>query len=120
MKVQEVMSANVITTTGKTKLSSVKGLFNKHNISSAPVLKDNGEIEGIISSTDVAAIHNEDLLVRDVMTKRVHVCAVNARIKDVGNTMIKENIHHIVVMEDGKVAGVLSALDIIKGLLKEA
>lgn len=119
MKAIEIMSTPVVTTTGTLSLATVKELFKKHNISSAPVVKENGEIEGIISSTDIAAIHNEDLLVRNVMSPRVYVCALNARVKDVGKMMTEEKIHHIVAMEDGKIHGMISSLDVIKGLIKE-
>ncbi len=119
MRAKEIMTTPVITTTGVLKLATVKELFKKHNISSAPVIKEDGEIEGIISSSDLAAIHNEDLLVRNVMSHRVYVCALTARIKDVGKTMIEENIHHIVAMEDGKIHGMISSLDVIKGFIKE-
>ncbi len=117
MKANEIMTSSVYFTQGNMKLSQVKSMFTKNKISSAPVIKDNGEIEGIITSFDVAAIYNDNLLVKNVMTNHVHVCALNARVKDLAKTMTTERIHHIVVMEDGKVMGMISSLDVIEGLL---
>ncbi len=117
MQSKDIMSKPVVITKGNVKLSHVKELFKRHQISSAPVLTEEGGIEGIITSSDLSAIHNEDLLVRNVMTRKVHVCALSARAKDLGKIMVDEQIHHIVVMDDGKVHGMVSSLDIIRGLL---
>lgn len=119
MNAKDIMSSPIVFTQGKLKLASVKALFTKDKISSAPVLNDNEDIEGIITSSDVSAIHNENLLVRDVMTHKVHVCALNARVKDIAKIMTKEQIHHIVVMDDGKVQGMISSLDVIEAMLNE-
>lgn len=117
MNAKDIMTTSVFSTQGNIKLSQIKDLFTKNKISAAPVLDQKGEIEGIITSSDVAAIYNENLLVRNVMTHRVKVCAINARVKDVAKTMVEDKIHHIVVMDEGKVSGVISTLDVIKGLL---
>jgi CBS domain-containing protein len=117
MQAKDIMSTPIVFTKGNVKLTYVKDLFSRNNISSAPVLTDGGEIEGIISNSDLVAHHNEDLMVHNVMSKRVHVCALNARVKDLGAIMVTEQIHHIVAMEDGKIYGMVSSLDVIKGLL---
>ncbi len=119
MKASDIMSVPIVSTRGNVTLGTIKGLFSNNKISSAPVLKENGEIEGIISNSDLAAIHNENLFVKDVMSRRVHVCALNARVKDVANIMTKEGIHHVVAMEDGKIRGMISSLDVIRGLMAE-
>jgi predicted transcriptional regulator len=118
MKASEIMSTPIVFTKGNVKLTYVKDLFTRNNIS-APVLNDNGDIEGIISSSDLIANHNESLLVSDVMSTRVHVCALNARLKDIAIKMTTEKIHHMVAMDDGKIHGMISSLDVIKGLLEE-
>lgn len=117
MQAKEIMSTPVVVTKRNVKLAYVKDLLARNAISSAPVLTESGDIDGIITSTDLTAVHNEELTVADIMTHKVHVCASNARIEDIANTMLHEHIHHMVVMEDGKVLGMISSLDIIKGLL---
>lgn len=119
MNAQTIMSSPVITTRYNRKIADVKGLFTKNNISCAPVLDDDGEITGIITSTDVSAIHNENLLVSNVMTRKVRVCPLNARVKDMGAIMTTEKIHHVVIMDDGKIMGMVSSLDVILALIIE-
>lgn len=118
MNAKDIMSTPVVVTQGNTKLAYVKNLFTRNKISSAPVLKEDGEIEGIITSFDLTAVHNEDLLVRNVMSRKVHICAMNARIQDIANKMLTEGVHHVIVMDNGKVQGMVSSLDVIRGLVK--
>lgn len=117
MQAKDIMSTPVVITKGNVKLAYVKDQFERNKINSAPVLTEEGEIEGIITSSDLSAIYNENLLVRDVMSRKVKVCALSARAQDLGNTMLRDGIHHIVVMDEGKVQGIVSSLDVIKGLL---
>lgn len=119
MNAKDIMSTPVVVTRSEAKLTHVKDLFTRHKINSAPVLKEDGEIEGIISSSDITAFHREDLVAGNIMTRKVQICAINARVKDIANTMTKEGVHHIVVMDNGQVVGMISSLDVIKGLLAE-
>ncbi|MFT6281955.1 MAG: CBS domain-containing protein [Salibacteraceae bacterium] len=48
------------------------------------------------------------------MTDRVHIVLKNNRVKDAARIMSKNDVHHLVVMEDGNVVGMLSAMDIVK------
>ncbi|MFK7758200.1 MAG: CBS domain-containing protein [Flavobacteriales bacterium] len=71
---KEIMSTPLVTSMYNKRLADLKALFTTNKISCDPVLNDNREITGIITSTDITAIHNEHLIVRDIMTQRVHVC----------------------------------------------
>lgn len=119
MHAKEIMSTPVVITKRNVKLAYAKDLLVRNNISSAPVLTDDGEIEGIITTSDLSAAHNEDLSVGEIMSRKVIVCALSARIQDLGKIMLNEGIHHIVVMDDGKVQGMISSLDVIRGLITD-
>lgn len=48
------------------------------------------------------------------MSDRIHIVLPNNQVRVAANTMISNKIHHLVVMKDGGVIGMLSALDIVK------
>jgi len=48
------------------------------------------------------------------MSDRVHNVLKNNRVQDAAAMMVKNNVHHLVVMEDGKVIGMISSMDIVK------
>lgn len=119
MRIEEIMSAPVVFTQKTVKISYLKDMFTRKNISAAPVLEDDGTIAGIVTSQDLVAIHNDSLFVSDILTPKVHICLKNNRVKDTAKTMIKHGVHHMVVMEDGDVVGMVSSMDIIKVYAEE-
>lgn len=119
MRVEKIMSTPVTFTQQTVKVSHLKDMFTRKKISAVPVIDDDGTIAGIVSSRDLVAIHNDSLLVRDILSPKVHICLKNNRIKDAAKTMVKHGIHHLVVMEDGDVVGMLSSMDIIKVYAEE-
>lgn len=108
------MSTPVVITQRNVKVGHLKDLFTRKNISAVPVLEEDGTISGIVSSNDVARCHDEGLCVEDIMSSRVHIALRNNRAKDAAGMMLKNGVHHLVVMEDGKVIGMLSSMDIVK------
>ena len=117
MNIEEIMSSPVVVTRRGTKLKHTRDLFSRKHINAIPVLKEDGTIEGVISSSDLAKAHDEELAVEDIMTPKVHIVLKNNRVIDAAKTMLKHEVHHLVVMEDGDVIGMVSSLDIIKALV---
>ena len=114
MRVEEIMSVPVTITNRNNKVTYLKDLLSRKNINALPVLEEDGTITGIVSSSDVAKCHDENELVQNIMSNRVHIVVKNNRVKDAAAIMVKNNVHHLVVMEDGKVVGMVSSMDIIK------
>ena len=81
---------------------------------------------GLITERDIVhglARHGAGLLameVREVMTERVLACAPNDSIKDVMIKMTKGRTRHLPVMEDSKLAGMISIGDVVKSRLENA
>ena len=54
------------------------------------------------------------------MSERVHIVLKNNRVVDAAAMMVKNSVHHLVVMEDGQVVGMVSSLDILKAYSEAA
>ncbi|NOQ74970.1 MAG: CBS domain-containing protein [Crocinitomix sp.] len=119
MKIEEIMSAPVVVTRAETKLKHTRELINRKSINAIPVLKEDGEITGILSASDLAKAHDDNMCVADIMTEKVHIVLKNNRVNDAAKTMLKHGVHHLVVMEDGNVIGMVSSLDIIRAFVVE-
>ena len=119
MRIEEIMISPIVVTQQGVKLSNLKDMFTRKNINAVPVLEEDGTIAGIISSSDIVAIHNESLFVRDVMSKKVHIGLKTNRVKDAAKIMVKHGVHHLVIMENGDVVGMLSSMDIVKAYSEE-
>ena len=119
MRVEKIMSTPVVFTQKSVKISYLKDMFARKKINAVPVIDDDGTIAGIVTSSDLVAIHDNSLYVKDILSPKVHICLKNNRIKDAAKTMVKHSIHQLVVMEEGNIVGMLSSLDIIKVYAEE-
>lgn len=114
MRVEDIMSTPVSVTKRSVKVTYLKDLFTRKDINAVPVVETGGAIAGIVSASDVAKCHDESLTVEDIMSEHVHIALKNTRVKDAAAVMVKHKVHHLVVMEEGDVVGMLSSLDVMK------
>ena len=99
-------------------LEHVNELFSKKHINAIPVLSMEGEIEGIITASDLGKETDFTKLVADVMTTKTHVVSIQSGIQDAAKMMDKNHVHHLVVMDNGQVEGIISAMDFVKIIAK--
>lgn len=122
LQVKDFMSTSVITAEGKNSVGEIRSLMKHNGIHAIPIVgtaepssNDEIPIRGIITATDLSNEMDDNLLVEEVMTfARVYVIPMNTRAKSAATMMLKHNVHHIVVMEDGKIVGMISSLDFVK------
>ncbi|HTX79392.1 MAG TPA: CBS domain-containing protein [Longilinea sp.] len=97
-------------------------LLAEKDVGALLVLED-GKIVGIISERDfVRSIAKTGLCVLNTtvleyMTKKVITVGPDQSIEDCMQVMTKEHIRHLPVVEDGKLAGLVSIGDVVKGLI---
>ncbi|MBO2449959.1 CBS domain-containing protein [Actinomadura barringtoniae] len=97
----------------------------QHNIGAAVVSPDGAAIAGIVSERDVVRRlhdHGADLLdrpVADIMTTEVFTTDPDAAVDDLRKTMTDRRIRHIPVVDEGRLAGVVSIGDIVKSSIDE-
>ncbi len=114
MTIDNIMIAPVVVTQVNKSIAHAKGLIEKKNISALPLLKQDGTIEGIVTSTDIATSTNDEASLETIMSDRVIVLPKKSGIKEAARKMASKKIHHIIVMDDGQVVGMVSSLDIVK------
>ena len=118
MKVSDIMISPVVVTQKTKSLEHVKSLLEKKHINAIPVLSMTGEIEGIITASDLGKEADFTKLVADVMSTKTHVISLQSGVQDAAKMMEKHHVHHLVVMDNGEVVGILSAMDFVKIVAK--
>ena len=119
MQVGEIMSTPVVATRKATKIKHTREQLSRKNINALPVLEEDGTIAGILSSSDVAKVHDDESTVESAMSRMVHIVLKNNRVQDAAQIMLKHAVHHLAVMEDGQVVGMISSMDVIAALLTD-
>ena len=122
LRVQEVMTRNVITVSPQTSMGTLGDLLRKHRISGTPVL-EKGKLVGIVSIQDlIQALEagQVDQPVSAWMTRQVETLYpqqhVVSAIQELGQTGYGR--FPVVNRTSGKLVGILTQGDIIRGTLK--
>jgi CBS domain-containing protein len=115
----------IITTKPDATIAATTQLLAKHRIGAVLVTDADERIVGIISERDIVrglAKHGgavADLAVSDLMTRDVHTCTPNDTIADIMGVMTAQRFRHLPVVDEGRLAGIVSIGDVVKYRLDE-
>ncbi len=116
--VKDIMTAPVITTTIDATTAKVRELMERKQVSAIPIvrLEDNDKItlKGIVTTSDLRGITDESTPVDLIMSTHVESVEKDAPISIAAKKMVERDMHHLVVMEHGKVVGIISSMDFVK------
>ena len=132
--VSTIMTPNPISLNPASSISEASEIFSKNRIHHIPIVED-GKLVGLISKSDylffkrgfldenvdekIEEIRMNNYEVRHIMTTGIASMEPNERI-NVALEIFKENLFHAIpIVEDGKLVGILTTLDIISNLAKD-
>lgn len=117
--ISRIMAKNVWTAAMEDTVEKVEELLNRRSLSAVPVVDEVGEIFGIISVADILHLHaakKNPRAVRawELCTYKPIAVSPATSIGEVARLMIKHKFHHVPVVENGKLCGIVSALDFVE------
>lgn len=146
MLAKDIMSRDVITVHEGTSVKEILQLLLKHKISGVPVIDEEGKPVGVVSEADLlakmkmpvslhwlyqyAAYYYQDKTTDEqfkaqatkaleIMTREPIYVDLQTPVDRIAALMIKKNIKRVLVIEDKKLAGIVSRADILKDIVKE-
>lgn len=128
MKAKEILAAKgtrVITTHRDALLLDVMAIFFANKVGSLLVVDKDDSILGIVAPNDVLqAVHTDfaavpDTKVSEVMVTELIVATPDDDVDYLQAIMTENRIRHIPIMDDGKLAGMVSIGDVVKAQMKE-
>ena len=126
------MKTEVITVTPSTPLVEFARILAEDRISGAPVVRVDGVLVGIVSKTDLVERMlqdnpkygtaqsdgpgwNEDWRqVDDIMSNEILTVAPSTPLADVARRMARDRVHRVVVIENDKIVGIVTSLDLLE------
>ena len=117
--VSQAMSGEVKTVNTSDVVGTVRDALIDGHIGAVAVLDDHGNLAGIISASDLVEEWAPEMGVLTVMSDNVAVTTPTANLVDAARTMLDHRIHHLVVVDDAKVVGMLSSFDLLHELAGE-
>jgi CBS domain-containing protein len=114
------MGENVITVKLNDTVETVEKILDSHQLSCVPVINTQGECFGVISAPDLVHFHNarkNPIAERawEMCTHKIIEVSSDISVREAAELMVKNNIHHLVVIEEGSIKGIISSIDILKG-----
>ena len=125
MKAKDVMAAPVMTVSPSMSIDELEGVLTAEGISALPVQSEGGKIVGIVSKTDMlqaaglqrskkfSEIFGSVPVVSDIMNYEVVHVSSDASVRSVAEIMIDQHIHHVLVIDDRKILGIISSFDLL-------
>jgi CBS domain-containing protein len=118
IQVQDLMSSPVITVTLTETMKEVATIMSKNDIGSIVVTGSKEKLVGIITERDIVkrltALNRlpSQVKVEDVMSSPVITIASDKDIKEAAMSMKEHGIRRLVVVERGKIIGIITSRDI--------
>lgn len=127
IQVKDFMSTPVATAVAKSSINEVRSLMKRKGIHCVPIIQYSRKlpelevtIKGILTATDLTGDVDDKLLAQDIMTPNVHIIHKDSSAQAAAKMMLKHKVHHLVVMDEGKISGMLSSLDFVKLVSKHS
>jgi len=122
--VSSLMQRRVRTIDMDDTIVDVEGMFARERLSWAPVTTRGGEVIGVISAADVLQLHasgRDAAAIRawQLCTYKPITVAPDTTLDELARLMTTMGIHHVVVNDVEKIAGVVSSLDFVRTFIAE-
>lgn len=114
MFIEDLMGSPVITVSADDTAAGAARLMHERGLHALPVLDANRRLAGILTTTDLAENHDPEEIVAALMTPEVRTIEAYMTIADAAREMLRQRIHHLVVMRHGEIAGVLTSFDMVR------
>lgn len=128
MNVQTILERkgrNVVTALDSIRVEDAVRIMDEHRIGAVVVLDDAGHVRGILSERDVMHRIGRDGVaalwgrVAECMTERLQTCSQSDHVDRVLEVMTERRIRHLPVIENGRLAGMISIGDLVKARIDE-
>jgi CBS domain-containing protein len=144
---KDIMKRNVLTVDPQMTVQEVMQFFLERQITGAPVVDEEEKLVGVISQTDLLRYQrrapavnpqvpsyyhesNGEVLVshmqmeaskttrvRDIMTPAAFMTEGDTPVSEIARFMLKRRVHRIIVTRQGKLAGIITSMDLLRALL---
>ena len=144
----DVMTRDVKTVKKETTIRELAELFNRHRISSAPVVNDNGEMIGIVTETDLIEqdknLHIPTVIslfdwviylesdkkfekelkkmtgqtVGEIYSEEFVKVTPATPVSDVADILSSRKMNAIPVLDGNKIVGIVARIDLIRTMIK--
>lgn len=115
--VKDFMKSPVSTCVLQSDVGKVRDLMRQKGFSAVPIVEIKGEqilIRGIVTNTDLMGAFDDNVPIEQVMSYGVYVVDPESTAQEAAKLMILHKIHHLLVIEETRIVGMLSSMDFVR------
>jgi CBS domain-containing protein len=115
--VKLVMTQDVTSVKTSTKISEAIATMKKSNLGGLPVVDDGRAVKAIVTERDIVnlfADRTSGVTVAQLMSEKVVTALPKTTIFEAEKTMAGEGFRRLPIVADGRVAGIITAMDIVR------
>jgi len=112
-----IMTRRVVAVKTTSRIGDAIELMKEKNIGGLPVVDDDNHVRAIITERDIANLFAERISgipVSQIMSEKVVTALSTTTIFEAAKTMTMQGFRRLPIVSDGKVAGIMTAMDIIR------
>ena len=113
MKVQEIMTANVVSVGEDASVREVAQVLDRHRISGMPVCDEAGHMVGLVSEYDLIAKPGARTAA-EAMTRDVISVMEETSVDEVRYLLVQRKIKRVPVLRGQKLVGIVSRADLVR------
>lgn len=117
--VADVMSAPVHTVRTTDVIGPLRDLMLTRGVHGVPVLDPDGAVVGIVTSSDLVEEWAPEQGVVTVMSSPVRTVGPATTITEAARDLLAAGVHHLVVVDNTRVVGVVSSFDLLRALVDD-
>jgi CBS domain-containing protein len=118
--IAEVMTSDVRTARTNDIIGPIRDLMLDGKVHGVPVVDQDGGLAGIVTSSDLVEEWAPEQGVTTVMRDEVETISASTSVAEAARTMLEHRIHHLVVVDDGRIVGLVSSFDLLRALAETA
>jgi CBS domain-containing protein len=129
MSVRELIKSKgrkVVSIAPESHVDAAARLLIRHEIGGLPVVsREDGALVGFLAEREIVRAVDQNqgsiqhLPIGQVMRSPAPVCSIDDPLREVMTRMTRDRLRHIVVLEGGQIAGIVSVGDMVKHRLQQ-
>ena len=127
MRAKDLMNTDIVTIREDASVSQLCDVMQEAHANGLPVLNARDELVGIVTEDDILygtmGVFDKDgrtVLVRDIMTSPAICATEDTDVVELSRMLSGMRIHRIPIVLDGRVRGVVTALDVVRAVAEGA
>ncbi len=114
IKIEDIMRQPVMTARPHQTVGHVRKVMAENRVSALPVVNTEGEPVGMVTATDLLEVHPDGAPVKGLMSQPVYTAPRYDGPHIAARMMRNHHIHHVVVTEEKRAVGIVSAYDLLR------